>query len=177
MAFNQQTLQGFLSLAFGINSSFVVPKQGTWYNPQAQASDGSKPDTWCAYRIVSSSAWSLPFGVDQPSGAGVLKTSINTAIVEIQLVGEYAEQAVQSMQFWNERNSVTSYASNNGFATFYGSSGGYTVSTFVQEGVNTVLAYNARFKVQWNNQWAGTTEILTTVNAPSGYANGVDIVN
>lgn len=168
MAMTQSLLQTFLSTAYGINSSFVVIKQANWYNPQAIAADGSKPDTWCAYRVVNNKSYTLPFDDSYANAGSNTKVVLSMATIEVQLVGLYAEQAVQSMAFWLDRTSIGAFMASNSWALIPADLGKYHVSDFMQDGENNVLAYNSTFRIQWANELVTLDSVLTSATLPNG---------
>jgi hypothetical protein len=181
LALTQTLLQSFLSTAFGINLSFVVPKQGNWYNPQAEAADNSKPDTWCAYRVVNNKSYTLPFDDSYANPGENTKVVLSIASIEIQLVGLYAEQAVQSMAFWLSRTTIGNFLSTNFWALIPSDLGKYHVSSFSQDGINNVLAYNSTFRIQWANELVTLDSVLTSATLPTGvvsiFPDYIQIIN
>jgi len=168
----QQFLQTFLTTAFSVSPSFVVPRQGNWYNPQAAAVSGKKPNTWCAYLVKKSRGRTLPYFEDPGDGTSPSSTIPTISDIEVQLVGSEAETAAMSMMHWLNRPDLLTLLMNNGMQ-LTGKIPDIITSPFMQDGMNDVLAYNGVFSIQWDNYVAtNQTQLLTaTVNT------GVIIVN
>lgn len=156
MSFNHTTLASGLAVIFNVPSSYIVLRQGTWWNPQDFFDNTQgKPDTWVGYRIKNARPRSLPFqtpNVNDPLNP--FDVTFYTSDVELQLVGVQAQYLAESISHWLDRQDVqTVFQSMN--AQLMGTQGGYTVTDFYQGGAeytnrsNTVLSYNVSFKVEW----------------------------
>lgn len=158
MDLNQTTLRGILAQVLSVDQAYVVPKQGNWWNPQEQA---ESPDTWCAYVIRSNVPRTAPYFSSSGDTNRVCVNKI--ADIDLQFVGPQAEDMAQGVAIWHLRNDVA-----RAFATVQGSIM-YTDSearsnVFYQDGANTVLAWNAKIKVNWIQVMNTTQQIVQEVN-------------
>lgn len=140
---NQSTLRGILAAITSVDSKYIVPKQGNWWNPQVHA---TKPDTWCAYIIRSDRARTVPFYNTSDNGTTNGVTVEKIATIDLQFVGPQSEAIAQSVAFWPLRADVATQ-----FAKVHGSIMNDTMdalsSPFYQDGNNTVVAWNVTIKV------------------------------
>lgn len=140
---NQSTLRGILAQVLSVNESCIVPKQGNWFNPQANT---AKPDTWCAYKIKSNRPRTSPY-YDANDGMNTVCVQ-KIAEIELQFVGPQSEQIAQSVCLWPLRDDV-----KNAFSTVQGAvlndEFSAISSPFSQEGTNTLIAWNVTFRVAW----------------------------
>lgn len=145
MDLNQKTLRGILARILSVDESFIVPKQANWYNPQEVQ---SAPDTWCAYMIRSNVPVTVPFYVksnDQRSNSAATQ---KVATIDLQFVGEQAEEVAQSVAFWALREDVQrEFAAVRG-AIMYDQMQAQS-SPFIQDGANSVTAWNVTIRVAW----------------------------
>ena len=151
MELNQTTLRGILAAVLSVDPKYVVPKQGNWWNPQSKEANIAN---WCAYQIKSNRPRTAPFynegSVTQQSittpvnGVAVLKI----AEIDLQFVGPQSEELANSVSMWPFRSDVKAQ-----FQQVHGSimNDEYDAisSNFMQDGNNTVLAWNVSFKVLW----------------------------
>jgi hypothetical protein len=170
----QSFMQTFLTTAFAVPSNFVVPRQGNWYNPQASASDGHKPNTWCAYLVKKTRARALPYYELADDHVSNQSTVPVISDIDVQLVGSEAETAAMSMMHWLNRPDLTALLVQNGMQ-LVGQPADIIVSAFMQDGMNNVLAYNGVFSIQWDNFVTSTAQQLTSVTLP--LTDGVIVVN
>lgn len=168
MMLTQSFMQSFLSKAFNIPLQYVVPKQGNWFNAQDSGKEGFKVDTWCAFRISNAKPRTLPMYVNLSDKIGNESVVPMISNVDVQLVGQYAEYGVQSMAHWNQRADLSLALLPSGMFIFPDGLGQYSVIDFAQDGANSVLSYNARFRIFWNSEIATPQTVLQVVNLPSG---------
>lgn len=158
MDLNQTTLRGILAQVLSVDQAYVVPKQGNWWNPQEQA---NSPDTWCAYVIRSNVPRTAPYFSSNGDTNRVCVNKI--AEIDLQFVGPQAEDMAQGVAIWHLRNDVA-----RALATVQGSIMYTDAETrsnvFYQDGANTVLAWNAKIKVNWIQVLNTTQQILQEVN-------------
>jgi len=168
--FNQSYVRSLLSLAFNIDQKYIVPKQGNWFNPQDVVGRNFSIDTWCAFLIKDSKPRTQPY-----YSASTDVTPINSSVVQmisnvdVQLVGLYAEYGAQSMAHWAKRSDIQAFMLPSGMSILPDGLGSYTVTNFAQEGLNSVLAYNARFRVLWLSEIDTPQLSISVINLPSGY--------
>ena len=154
----QTTLKTILTTAFGVDTKFIVPKQGNWWNPQDALNGG----TFIAYIIRRTVPVALAYsqlGTDPVliPPETIIKTGSenSTALVisdvELQIVGSDAEELALSIQHWLNRSDINALFDTYNAQLCADGLGDFTVSAFSQEGLNTTFAYNTRFRVQWAN--------------------------
>ena len=165
----QSFVQTFLSTAFGMSTSYIVPKQGNWYSVQDSMPEGAKVDTWCAYKIKDSSPDTHVFYDQLTDGSGNISSTVMKSTVELQLVGSSAEYGVQSMSHWPHRGDLLTLLTSGSMAIMPYGLGDYYVADFRQEGDNAVLSFNSQFEIVWMSEINTSQQILTTINLPSGY--------
>ena len=151
MELNQTTLRGILAAIFNIDQKYIVPKQGNWFNPQEA---NANIENWCAYQIRQNRPRTVPFynvgsqTIDQittkVNGVAVLKI----ADIDLQFVGPQSEDLAASIAMWPFRTDVAAQ-----FKTVQGAimNDEYDAisSTFMQDGNNTVMAWNTTIRVLW----------------------------
>lgn len=157
-----------LALGFGMDPTYIVPKQGNWFNVQDDMPEGAKVDTWCAYKIRPVKAITEAYYDQLTDGTGNVLSKMMVSSIEVQLVGSQAEFGVQSMGMWTRRDDINSFLAASGMALQPAGLGEYVISDFRQDGSNTVLAFNACFEVVWLAEIPSTQELLQTINLPSG---------
>lgn len=146
MELNMTTLRGILATILSVDSKYVVPKQGNWWNPQDKQSNIAN---WCAYRIKSNRPVTSPFydEEDEQNKAVILKQ----AEIELQFVGPKSEDLANSVAFWSLRSDVQEQFKSVQGAILYDDCAAIS-SFFVQDGNNTVMAWNTTFSVNWYSQ-------------------------
>jgi hypothetical protein len=164
----QQFVQSLLCLGFGMAPTYVVPRQGNWFNVQDYMKEGYKVDTWCAYKIKDSESLLLPFYDAWNDGTGNRSMALMTSTIDVQLVGKSAEYGVLTMAHWGHRADIQDFLAVSGMALVADGLGDYIVSDFYQDGANKVLSFNASFDVLWYNDLLTTQQLLTIINLPSG---------
>lgn len=149
----QDTVRTVLQAIFQVPIDRIVPKQGNWWNPQ----DITNTGTWVAFLITNGNPRVLPF--DQQGTAPVdnvgsqISTSYVISDITLQIVGPDAELLAMSIQHWLNREDVKALWDSHHAQLCAEGLGRYEVSTFTQEGLNGVLAYNSRFSLQWSNMF------------------------
>jgi hypothetical protein len=130
---------------------YIVPKQGNWYNPQETKT--GKIATWVGYAITNRNsvlkARQTPADEDAP-----IETNLNVitelVTVDLQFVGTKAEQLAASVMHWPTRADVA-----DAFEIVSGQLREDKIhvvaSWFKQEGMNTVYAYNVKFRLYCAN--------------------------
>lgn len=151
MELNQTTLRGILAAILSVNEKYVVPKQGNWFNPQEA---NANIENWCAYQIRQNRPRTLPFYDVGTQRQGQVETKVNggavlkIADIDLQFVGPKSEELANSVAFWPLRSDVQAQ-----FKTVQGAilNDEYDAvsSFFMQEGNNTVMAWNTTIRVKW----------------------------
>ena len=160
---NQGTMGTILQTIFQLPDGFTVPKQGNWYNPQ----DLSNSGTWLAYLIRNAKPVAYPY--DQDNGDGTYyRTVPMIGTLELQFVGPDAEALAQSCSLWLTRPDISALFDTNYSQIAYEDFGQYEVSNFTQNGLNNVLAYNVRGKIQWANMIQVSGTLITVVDPIDG---------
>lgn len=142
---NQKTLRGILARILSVDESFIVPKQGNWFNPQEI---DNAPDTWCAYVIRSNDPLTVPFYFENADKNTNSAATQKIATIDLQFVGENAEEIAQSVAFWSLREDVQREFAKVRGALMYGGMQAQS-SPFFQDGLNTVFAWNVTIRVAW----------------------------
>ena len=147
MELNQTTLRGILAAVLSVDQKYIVPKQGNWFNPQEANANIAN---WCAYQIRRNRPRTTPFYNEgttlnqKVNGVAVLKI----AEIDLQFVGPQSEELANSVAMWPLRSDVKAQ-----FETVHGAimNDQYDAisSNFMQDGNNTVLAWNVSIKVLW----------------------------
>lgn len=151
MELNQTTLRGILAAIFNIDQKYIVPKQGNWFNPQEA---NANIENWCAYQIRQSRPRTVPFYNEGTQSQGQITTKVNgvavlkIADIDLQFVGPQSEQLANSIATWPYRTDVKAQ-----FKAVQGAimNDEYDAvsSNFMQDGNNTVLAWNTTIRVKW----------------------------
>jgi hypothetical protein len=147
MELNQTTLRGILAAILSVDQKYVVPKQGNWFNPQEA---NPNIENWCAYQIRQNRPRTLPFydagteGNTQKNAGAVLKI----ADIDLQFVGPQSEQLANSVAFWSLRSDVQQQLEQVHGAILNDEYDAIS-SIFIQDGNNTVMAWNTSIRVQW----------------------------
>jgi len=147
MELNQTTLRGILAAILSVDQKYVVPKQGNWFNPQEA---NANIENWCAYQIRQNRPRTLPFydvgkeGSSKKNGGAVLKI----AEIDLQFVGPKSEELANNVAFWSMRTDVQQQLAQVHGAILNDEYDAVS-SVFMQEGNNTVLAWNTSIRVQW----------------------------
>jgi hypothetical protein len=174
MSFNHTLLGSGLASIFGVNPAYVVLRQGTWWNPQAQIDNtAGKPDTWIGYRIKNAKPRSLPMQVPDPNDAlNMYDVVFYTSDVDMQIVGGQAQYLAESVSHWLDRSDVSSVFQSMD-AALMAVNAGYTVTEFFNGGAeyaarsNVVLSYNVSFRVEWASSihvFANDAVVITGVS-------------
>jgi hypothetical protein len=156
MGVNHTTLASGLAVIFGVPNKYVVPRQGTWWNPQDAIDNVSgKPDTWVGFRVKNAKPRCLPFQAQNYSDPlNPYDVVFYTGVVDMQIVGGRAQALAESVSHWMDRSDVEA-TFNSMDAKLMGCEGGYSVTDFYQGGAeytnrsNTVLSYNVTVKLEW----------------------------
>ena len=151
MELNQTTLRGILAAIFNVDQKYIVPKQGNWFNPQEA---DANIENWCAYQIRENRPRTLPFYKEGKQQSGQVIQKVNSvavlkiAEIDLQFVGPKSEELAESIAAWPLRSDVAEQ-----FKTVHGAilNGEFTAisSPFMQDGNNTVMAWNTTIRVQW----------------------------
>lgn len=151
----QSNLRTALINIFQIEDKYVIPKQGNWWNPQDNAESG----TWVAFTIKSSHPTVMPFLIQE---SNTIAASEHIVDIDLQIVGALAESMAQSVSLWSLRQDVHDAFEAIGCSLLADNLGHYVVSNFIQEGLNSVLAYNVRFAVVSQIEVSATQDKLTS---------------
>ena len=147
MELNQTTLRGILAQILSVDPKYIVPKQGNWFNPQEA---NANIENWVAYQIRRNRPRTTPF---YETGTNLNQKVNSVAVqkiaeIDLQFVGPRSEELANSVAMWPLRSDVKAQ-----FQTVQGAimNGEYDAvsSNFMQDGNNTVLAWNVSFKVLW----------------------------
>jgi hypothetical protein len=147
MELNQTTLRGILAQILSVDPKYIVPKQGNWFNPQEA---NANIENWVAYQIRRNRPRTTPFyEVGTNLNQKVNSVAVQKiAEIDLQFVGPRSEELANSVAMWPLRSDVKAQ-----FQTVQGAimNGEYDAvsSNFMQDGNNTVLAWNVSFKVLW----------------------------
>ncbi len=159
---NQTVLQTVLETI--LPNVTIVPKQGNWFNPQDQKNYG----TWVAYILRNPHPTSTSFkqlGNAPVLGSGSeISTNYFIGDVELQIVGEKAEDIAYGISLWLERSDIVALFDSHYAQLCYDGLGAIQVSQFSQDGLNGVLAYNVQFRLQWANMLDITYSKLDTAS-------------
>jgi hypothetical protein len=147
---NQANLRTTLAAIFDVDPQYIVPKQGTWWNPQAVENNPTKPLTWCAFRIDGQRTITAPFYV-QDAVPSNIDSVLKIGRLTLQFVGDQAEDLANSIAHWVHRDDVLS-AFDAYDAKVLGDVGEVVVSDFDQQGENSVLAYNVTVRIAWADE-------------------------
>ena len=153
MRLNMANLGNALSIIFGIDPQYIVPRQGTFMNPQATVdnSPGTKPKTWVAVRIDGERKVDLPHYVADSVSGKNWSVVHKIAKLTLQFVGDQAEDLANSVAHWTHNQVVRDqFAQFDG--TVFGDCGDVIVTDFDQQGANTVFAYNVEVKIGWADE-------------------------
>lgn len=168
MFFTQAGLQEFLSqIFFKVPSTpLVVPLQGNFRNPQDGADDieprvwltkaqlldpkgNMKPDTWIGFRKKTTSPRVQSFLRTDPETGITYSCVFSNSDCWLQIVGAQSEEWAESLKHWMQRSDVTERLADMDAQLYADGLGRIEISTFVQDGMNSILAYNVFFSVQW----------------------------
>ena len=151
MELNQTTLRGILAAILSVDQKYVVPKQGNWFNPQEA---NANIENWCAYQIRQNRPRTMPFydvgeqtvnnSKQKVNGGAVLKI----ADIDLQFVGPQSEELANSVAFWSLRSDVQQQMAQVHGAILNDEYDAIS-SIFMQDGNNTVMAWNTTIRVQW----------------------------
>ena len=159
----QDTVGTILQTIFQLPAGFIVPKQGNWWDPQDITNSG----TWIAYLIRNGKPLAYPS--EQNNGDGTYQRFVPMmGDLEFQFVGPDAESLAQSCSLWMVRSDIHALFDAQYAQLAYADFGSYEVSNFTQQGLNGVLAYNVRGKIQWANMIQVSSTLITVVDVISG---------
>ena len=149
-ALNAATLRDMLAKILAVDPSYVVPRQGTWWNPQLDPSLLATPRTWCAYRIEADGPLDAPFYADEEESGDRVNLSVarRVARVALQFVGPDAEEWARGTAHWLMRQDVADQLDRVG-GRLFGAPSDVSSVDFYQDGANTVIAYTVRLRVAW----------------------------
>jgi hypothetical protein len=166
MALTQTTLRSTLAQILSINPKYIVPKQGSWFNPQDVAIGADKPDTWVAFNIDIGQPRNIPMLMETDTIPVTLSAvTWYVGSVEIQFVGTRAEELAQTVPQWLIRSDVkTAFGAID--AELMADNTAYKVATYYQDGLNTQLAFRVTIKVFHSSAiptaqvpWTGTDPV------------------
>lgn len=163
---NQSTLRGILALITSVNEANIVPKQGNWWNPQNAA---NKPDTWCAYLIKSNQPRTAPFYHASDNGQSNAAVVEKIATIDLQFVGPQAEAIANNVATWPLRGDVQNALKTVGGSLLYDDMTARS-SNFMQDGTNTVLAWNVTIRILWYQVVETNQSKVMTINV-GGHIN------
>ena len=140
---NLSTLRGILALILSADETYVVPKQGNWWNPQEEL---ASPNNWCAYMIRANRPKSAPYYSENTTENRVCVEKI--ADIELQFVGPDSETIANNVATWPLRSDVQSAFKTVQGAVMYDDMTAIP-SVFFQDGNNSVTAWNVTLRVLW----------------------------
>ena len=147
MELNQTTLRGILAQILSVDQKYIVPRQGNWFNPQEA---NANIENWCGYTIRRNRPRTMPFyetGTENNQKVNSVSV-MKIAEIDLQFVGPRSEELANSVSMWALISDVKAQ-----FKTVHGAimNDEYDAvsSNFMQDGNNTVLAWNVSFKVLW----------------------------
>lgn len=155
----QESLRTVLSTIFGVDQKYIVPLQDNWWNPQEM---DPTIGTWVAYRIENADPKTIPLLENDDSLTGPKVVSFKRKRIMLQFVGTMAETLADSISAWLLRQDVLDAFDAASCQLFSTGLGKYDVSPFIQDGLNSVLAYNTRFDVLWVQKLQATQQIIKT---------------
>lgn len=147
MELNQTTLRGILAQILSVDPKYIVPKQGNWFNPQEA---NANIENWVAYQIRRNRPRTTPFyEVGTNLNQKVNSVAVQKiAEIDLQFVGPRSEELANSVAMWPLRSDVKAQFQTVQGAIMNGEFDAVS-SNFMQDGNNTVLAWNVSFKVLW----------------------------
>ena len=159
------TLGDMLTHILKVDPKYIVPRQGNWWNPQSRTADGSKPATWCAYRIEDDPALIMPYfegDTDDSSGEPeTVSVAQSVARIALQFVGPDGEIVADSVKHWPKRSDVDAQLARVSGSLF--SDIVKTPIDFAQEGANTIIAWTVRLRIRWASILATPQQKITSV--------------
>lgn len=159
---NEETLAPMLATILDLDPSFVVPKQGNWFNPQDMTPTPQKPMTWCAYAIDDEEPIDLPHYVADSTPAN-WSVQHKRARLVLQFVGTDAKRLASSVGHWVLRQSAQDqFALVDG--RIMGDSGRVRATDFYQDGENTVKAYNTSVGIIYASEIETGQDVVTEVD-------------
>lgn len=159
-ALNQKTLHGILAAITSVNERFIVPKQGNWWNPQEQGS--ARPNNWLAYGMRHQQR-TLPFYHNADDEQSTAATVEMLSTIDLQFVGPDSEDLAQSVALWYLRSDVKEAFKACG-GSILPDPVEPTPSTFYQDGLNTVTAWNVSIRVLWYKAIETNQSKVMTIN-------------
>ena len=147
MELNQTTLRGILARILSVDPKYIVPKQGNWFNPQEA---NANIENWVAYQIRRNRPRTTPFyEVGTNLNQKVNSVAVQKiAEIDLQFVGPRSEELANSVAMWPLRSDVKAQFQTVQGAIMNGEFDAVS-SNFMQDGNNTVLAWNVSFRVLW----------------------------
>ncbi len=159
----QATMGTILQTIFQFPAGRIVPKQGNWFNPQDITNSGD----WVAYLIRGGKPLAYPS--TQDNGDGTYQRQVPMmGQLELQFVGPNAETLAQSVALWMTRPDIHALFDAQHAQLAFEDFGQYEVSNFAQNGLNSILAYNVRGRIQWANMIQVSSTIVDTVTGLNG---------
>jgi hypothetical protein len=173
MDLTSQNLQAILSSIFAVDPMYVVPKQGTWWNPQTMLSTAAKPLTWIAFRIDSDRPVDIAHFQGSTVGTGGNDSvQHRIASIALQFVGDKAHSLAFTVGHWIHNDNVRAqFALVEGVVL--GDIGDITTTDFYQDAENNVKAYNVRLRVAWTSRIPTGQGIMPGVKFTGGTLVGV----
>lgn len=160
----QTTLGAILQSIFQLPKGRIIPKQGNWWNPQDQANSG----TWIAYIIRHPRPNVRPQWQEGSTATTPIMTVSMIGTVELQIVGKDAEALAQSISTWTIRPDIHAIFDAYQAQIAYEGLGRYEISNFIQDGANSVLAFNVSFNIQWANMIQVSQTVVTQETLAGG---------
>ena len=108
-----------------------------------------KPDTWIGFLKMDSDPRVMAHYGTDPDGIMTFSRVFTNSQCRLQVVGRQAEEWAETVKHWLQRGDVVAMLADMDAQLYADGLGRIEVSTFVQSGLNSVLAYNVFFKVEW----------------------------
>lgn len=165
----QANTRTIIATVFNVPLEYVIPRQGNWFNPQDK--ENLKYKTWIAYTMDDETPRVLPFmqqgNLPNQSGVGSeISTSYDITRIRLQMVGKDAEILSKSVRHWLNNTTIINLFDSYKSQLLAQDLGRCTISNFIQDGLNSVIAYNVDFRVQYANMFeiTETAAISATIN-------------
>jgi hypothetical protein len=150
---DQEFLQSVLPVILGIDPKYVIPRQGTFFNPQDMLPTPEKPMTWCAFALEDENPATIThYVVDGATPPQNWSVQHKIGWLALQFVGTRAKAMASSIGHWTQRQDVRDNLLGPIDGQIFADSGRVSVVDFVQEGQNTVKAYTARVHILYASE-------------------------
>ncbi len=143
-------LQAQLPEILGLDSKFVVPRQGNWWNPISMMPRADRPSTWCAFAIEDELPVTIPFLLAD-AAPSLWSVQHKMTHIALQFIGTLAKVLASSVGHWiNRESAAAAFALIDG--KIMGDSGRVSAVDYYYDGDNAVRAYTTRLRVLWASE-------------------------